>query len=58
MTAQTVLPDDVGVLPQARDNAATIARPDTSTPFAGDGSRRAVVRFHLMLLELPPGQLS
>src|ERR1700675_2262712 len=41
MTAQTVLPEDVGVLPQARDNAETMARPDTSMPFGGDGSRTA-----------------
>src|SRR6202453_2027291 len=41
MTAQTVLPDEVGVLPHARDNAATIARPDMSRPVAGDGSRWA-----------------
>src|SRR6516162_412901 len=43
MTAQTVLPDEVGVLPHARDNASTIARPDTSMPFSGDGSRSAGV---------------
>src|SRR5271163_4532474 len=41
MTAQTVLPDAVGVLPHSRDNAATIARPDMSRPVAGDGSRWA-----------------
>src|SRR6201997_5776299 len=43
MTAHTVLPVDVGVLPQARDNASTIAKPDTSIPLSGDGSRRAGV---------------
>src|ERR1700749_1217039 len=42
MTAQTVLPHEVGVLPQARDNASTIARPETSMPCAGDGSRWAI----------------
>ena len=43
MIAQTVLPDEVGVLPQARDNALTMARPDTSMPFGGDGTRMAGV---------------
>src|SRR5580693_3478186 len=43
MTAQTVLPVAVGVLPQARDNASTIARPDTSIPLSGEGSLRAGV---------------
>src|SRR5271166_3880500 len=43
MTAHTALPDEVGVLPQARDNASTIARPDTSMPLSGDGNRTAGV---------------
>src|SRR5882757_5234212 len=41
MIAQTVLPDEVGVLPQARDNALTMAKPDTSMLFGGEGSRMA-----------------
>ncbi|MDT5218710.1 MAG: hypothetical protein QOF15_815, partial [Mycobacterium sp.] len=41
MTAQTVFPDDVCVLPQARDKASTIASPDTSMPLGGDASRDA-----------------
>src|SRR5215218_3206913 len=41
MTAQTVLPDEVGVLLQARDKASTIASPDTSMPLEGDTSRNA-----------------
>jgi hypothetical protein len=32
MTAQTVFPDGVGMLPQARHNDATIARPETRSP--------------------------
>src|ERR1700749_3097650 len=41
MTAQTVLPEEVGVLPHARDKGCTIAAPDRGVPVGGDGSRRA-----------------
>src|ERR1700759_754277 len=43
MTAQTVLPDEVGALPHAPDNAHTTARPDTSMPWSGGASRTAGV---------------
>jgi len=41
MTAQTVFPDGVGVLPQARHTDATIAKPDIRSPPRKGSSWRA-----------------